>query len=346
MQIIYLKTKTPVSIGDKIKVDNITITITQQFIDDNKGMFEVVEETRYWKCIKEDFFRKFSLNKIYKLNDNKTINDEYAFIDNNGEYNGMYYRNAEFFTPSTEQEYLLQIAKEKYPVGTRFKSVQTGVIFTVKTNSHRYVKYLNGTGIDVEGVPYVYCEGKWAEVLKPILKTEDGKELYEGDSYWFCGIDGTEWKDKSMTNYTSYFVQYTEDKEFSNKCKFFSTKEACQAYIDEHKEKSLNDYEKMFTKLYERSGSSFYVGLINELKSKFPELYWYKIALLIRDDLNGSDCVILNGTDRIYSPSKDEDEDVIMTSSKNQLSGPFNFKDVDKLVKFSRLLGDKINYLF
>jgi hypothetical protein len=344
MQIIYIKTKSPVSIGDKIKIDNITITITQQFIDDNKDMFEVIEETRYWKCIKEVTKNVFVVNKIYKLIENKTINDRFCFINEDGEDDSID-RVFVYFTPSTEQEYLLQVAKEKYPVGCKVRSLCDD-----KTHTVCHVpKWWNDSVIFTQSFVFIYQNGQWAEILKPILTTEDGKELYEGDSYWFCGTSVSRWSDSSMTNYKPYFVKFAINKEFAKECKFFSTKEACQEYIDKHKEKTLEDYEFKLSMQYNNSNVAKFVAadFIQEMKNLYPELYWYKVALLIRDDLNGDWKVDWNNDDYDHKYTVIKIRRRLDTIDyKITQCNAFYFKSAKDRDKFITLMGDKINYLF
>jgi len=73
-------------------------------------------------------------------------------------------------------------AKKMYPIGTTFYSSKSGITFTVKTNAFieendGNIKLANGFG----NVPYVYFNGKWAEIISlPEPKNEiiDNYEIY------------------------------------------------------------------------------------------------------------------------------------------------------------------------
>lgn len=354
MQIIYLKTKTPISIGDKIKIDNITITITQQFIDDNKDMFKVVNETRYWKCIKETSGNVFIVNKIYKLIDNKSISDPYCFTSEYGPADRRP-RPFDFFTPSTEEEYLLQVAKEKYPVGTRFRVVHNPqTICTVKSHDRHINTFVNNNGLVINFIKEeydmncnsasVYWNGKWADVVTPIFVTEDNVNIYEGDSYWFCGINVESWSDESMVNYKAYFVESARKAKFSNYCRFFSTKESCQEYIDKHKEKTLNDYENIFIQDLINRINDKNAGLF--FKNCYPELYWYKIALLIKDDLNDGWTGDWDNIDVVKYVFNKDQNNISIHDNRCAQYNKFYFRSSELRDKFIILMGDKIDYLF
>ena len=47
---------------------------------------------------------QFTIGKIYQLINYKSLNDPFAFIDNNGDRNGWYYNNHKHFKPVYEDE--------------------------------------------------------------------------------------------------------------------------------------------------------------------------------------------------------------------------------------------------
>lgn len=74
----------------------------------------------------------------------------------------------------------------------------------------------------------------WEEVKEPLFITEDGKSVYVGDIYYtvFIKEDCIEtfkvmgkWIAKELDEYTSW----------SKDCKYFSSKEAAEKYIEENK---------------------------------------------------------------------------------------------------------------
>lgn len=161
MQYYYLKTK--VNLGDIIDFNGLKVEVTMNLIKANTELFVVEEELlpEYWECTNdyvdsED--NEYITGSIYKAY-NKYINNVIRI--------GSFSCN-EFFKPSTkeafERQELLEEAKRRYPVGTRFKSVLSGKIYTIKSTSYRWII----KGIEVDDAPWVYYDGKWAEILTPL----------------------------------------------------------------------------------------------------------------------------------------------------------------------------------
>lgn len=81
---------------------------------------------------------------------------------------------------------LLNEAKRRYPVGTKFISPESGRKYTVENNTHR--EYPNGN-VEVDKVPWLYWNGKWAEIIEsPEIKGGD-----KGDN----SVDNLEWETPS-----------------------------------------------------------------------------------------------------------------------------------------------------
>lgn len=92
---------------------------------------------------------------------------------------------------------LLKYAYDNFPKGTKFKSV-TGIEGT----STGKFKFLDGDkgiameGVDVGGLILGYGFEIWATVIedrKPLLISEDGVELFDGDKYWSANNICGEW---------------------------------------------------------------------------------------------------------------------------------------------------------
>jgi len=86
--------------------------------------------------------------------------------------------------------YLLKEAIIKYPIGTKFKSVTTGKIFTVKNHDFNEGTNICFETIEPNGIGNhigcVYSDGKWAEIVKESEFEENN--WYEcGDGRGFCG---------------------------------------------------------------------------------------------------------------------------------------------------------------
>ena len=78
---------------------------------------------------------------------------------------------------------LLEEAKLKYPIGTKFKSPQSGIIFTIETvckwtesSDHKEVRCRINNN---EYHPYLYYNNKWAEIISsPVLQVINQYEIY------------------------------------------------------------------------------------------------------------------------------------------------------------------------
>lgn len=72
-----------------------------------------------------------------------------------------------------EKEDLLEEAKRRFPIGTTFKSAQSGDLYTVKSNSHT----MKCGNIDVDGIPWLYYNGKWAEIVEKSWESRITSEM-------------------------------------------------------------------------------------------------------------------------------------------------------------------------
>ena len=84
----------------------------------------------------------------------------------------------EGFIPPTKEQDLLEEAKRRYPVGTRFKSPQNQGIFTVETYDELHSRWIGNTFLIVNvGNPskgeYLCNNGVWAEIIEEV--TEEWK---------------------------------------------------------------------------------------------------------------------------------------------------------------------------
>ena len=69
----------------------------------------------------------------------------------------------------------LEYAKIHYPIGTVFISPQSGDTYTVMTNTHKVM----GENVDVDGVPWLFFDGIWAQVISyPKNKIINQYEIY------------------------------------------------------------------------------------------------------------------------------------------------------------------------
>jgi hypothetical protein len=345
MKIIYLEEK-EVKMGDKVSLNGVEVTVTQQLIDDLPNLFKVEEEQEaqivpeYVKCIKDTgVYRGAKCGEILKSWYSPDKSFPYRFESKYGE-NG--YMNSEsfytFFKPSTKEAWLLQEAKRRYPKGTKFKNPSTGKI-CVASGIYNFWPYRRNSieNVTEEGLPY--CDGQWAEIAKPLFTTEDGVEIYEGDKCWFLlNEDITSGKEFSDIHYDKWVGS---DKE---KGKYFSTREAAEEYIAKHKEKTLEDYEKELltdSKIYRNKADmwTYPTDIYRWLRENEPKLYWSKVLQLIADDLNEGKCV-----NRIFI--KRHGGDYIPVFDKESLRGTPMFASKSDAMKAIKIMGDKLDLIY
>ena len=135
--------------------------------------------------------------------------------------------NPELFIVEDPMQELLDKAIRDYPAGTVFKSL-FGKICTVKNKPCYSIGEHSSIIIDGK---YVYKDGRWAEVLPLKFITEDGVSIY-GDmkTYAIC-------KEELILDLPCVYGGN------SPALIYFYHKENALAYIEKHKEKTLEDYE-------------------------------------------------------------------------------------------------------
>jgi len=83
-------------------------------------------------------------------------------------------------------------AAKRYPVGTKFIDMEDGKIRTVASNYFLVGDCEVNCDTPEEewedhklcSNPFLFLNGKWAEIVTPLFKTEDGVDLYEGDLFY------------------------------------------------------------------------------------------------------------------------------------------------------------------
>jgi hypothetical protein len=177
--IYYLKQQ--VSLGDKVNINGVKVELSQQIVDDNPQLFEVVCE--------DDILIKEARNR-YKVGD---------VIDG--------------------------LASNK--IRSRINN-----LYQIRISNHKVLV----DGAHDNGCALVLFENnKWAEVVEPLLTSEDGVNLYEGDSYWWVDIEFDKYELSSKC--TCKKEIFTDD--YPESSVVFPTKEAAQKYIDENKPKDF-----------------------------------------------------------------------------------------------------------
>lgn len=336
MQYYYLKQK--VNLGDIIDFNGLKVEVTMNLIKANPELFVVEEEKEllpeYWECIKNDttstFLVKIQKGRIYKRCNierwNKHIVHHYGiYICTVGSKEQIKY-----FKPSTkeafERQELLEEAKRRYPVGTRFKSVLSGKIYTIESTSHKWID----KGIEADNLPWVYYDGNWAEILTPLFQTEDKVDIYEGDEYWYS---------YKSAHCCCHCGNANLNVTFPDDIIRFSTKEATEAWLKANKPKDLQYYEDLVC-----NSNTF-----DMLKTISPKLYYLQILSLIQRDLDDgwkpdwkNSCELkyyIYYWNRQHSTYRVESNTVCNT-------GVIYFKSEKSAQKAIEIMGDKLNYIF
>ena len=337
MKIYYLKQE--VKIGDKVIIYNVDVEITQYIINNNPNLFTVEESEikvipEYVKCIKGESDCSYNIiGKIYPV-DNYSYEDERLYIENDpvpicnidlsvdtvNEGRNIDYKSA------TQQDWdnqtLLDEAKEKYPIETKFKSALIDNNCYKVDNS--YIGFYHNGDIIVNDPtgPSIYHNGKWAK--KYLFTTEDEVDIYEGDES--TAVRKKQMQIVSTCNY---------DGDGSDALLYFSTKGAAEYYVAKHKEKNLGDYE---APLFTTNG--IYYRSFRWLKSHEPKLYYTKVLQLIADDLNGDWKPNFSNIDNKYQIDFTRKTCNIHCGGDE---GCIYFKTEELVNKAITLLGDKIN---
>ena len=240
--------------------------------------------------------------------------------------------NPELFIVEDTMQELLDEAKKRYPVGTVYKhfnseyTITNPDMLTVSEMDHHFEGNTSfGTSIWVMSGAYngvVYTDGKWAEILPLKFTTEDGVGIYgdmktylvhpndSGDiRFWHCSWDG-------------------DSKGDGNK--YFYHKENALAYIEKHREKTLEDYE-----------NSLGLSVWNWFKPHELKLYYTKILQLIADDLNDGRYIHERGRVSFHI-NKEGGVNLHMGDDE----GCVYFKSKELAEKARDILGDKLECLF
>jgi hypothetical protein len=161
-----------------------------------------VPQERKWllTCIKQDKFieqseldkyddegnliQNFEFGKWYKANSGhlyyiKSKKEFYGFNNCTGWVNYTHGDlNLNGFIPATDQEVsdrLLEYARSKYPVGTKFKSCYQQDLATVIDLNYKWVDYYKA--VENSNGGWVYQLGKWAEIVESPKEQVDDNEI-------------------------------------------------------------------------------------------------------------------------------------------------------------------------
>lgn len=163
--------------------------------------------------------------KVYIALDGKAIMITKGLNDNN--YQGLHF--TDYLTQEgvrgSYNEFILNKVRCEYSKGTRIKSMLNGFTYI----SDGDFEWLSPDEINVKcgaNSIHVFYNGKWAEKLTPLFKTEDGVDIYEGD--------------KSVRVSKMDFI--IEDPDLNNgvlvnEYWYFSTTKEAEKYVKEERER-------------------------------------------------------------------------------------------------------------
>lgn len=214
-----------VPIGTKFKhkgYDSLVYTI--RGIKDDNALIE-------WKTGKEDFFTIKQVNQYFKDGtwiEYKEKEKEYEILS------GVFRYDVNIFSYSEDK-----LLKSLVPHIKSVKRLFDGEVFTIGDNIQHNTAEDKGKILSIhlkeDGYIYFstsYCKSEMGtrydncKKIKPLFKTEDGKEMFEGDNIYY--IDN--WKIiESKIPASQYNSMY------AGAFKRFSTKKAAQNYIENHK---------------------------------------------------------------------------------------------------------------
>ena len=345
MMYSYLKQK--VFLGDIIDFKGLKVEVTDNLVKSNPDLFVVEEELlpEYWERVINT--SNFTKGKVYKIKDRTNLEKWGNFIDDQGQTNGSAPENYKYFKPSTPEAFqrqeLLEEAKRRYPVGTRFKSAFNNDCKGEVSTTNFYWWFDTDIVVDVRGGKSVYSKGAWAEVIKPIFKSEDGVDIYEGDTIYYVRKD---FKDSSneVIEYRNYCGLYSDLNIY------FSTKEAAEEYVAKNKPKDLQYYEDLLLNPVETytdyTFCTFNSTHYDWLKNKEPKLYWLKILELIQQDLDDGWKPDWKDANYKYRIEKHGSLNYNIESYRTWDSGLCNFKSEESAQKAMELMKDKLDIIF
>lgn len=268
-KVIFTPDTRELEIGQWFMYGEYCTLLTIDLVKSAPNTFKVVE-SKYPKYIKSNgILKSIPKDVIY-------MTDEYGRISFS---NFMY--TTSHFDVCTELEYqqqeLAREAKKRYPIGTIYIDIETGGTHRIETGSFR-TDAGEGSQFSESGKGYLNKCGVWAKIIKPMLTTTDGVDIYEGDTFW-----GVSKNTYVMNNYSADIDTIHNFTSRSICFVYFKSEEIALKWIYDNKPKTLRTYENRLkysdANLY---GHNPYVWL----KNSEPRLYWTKILKMVRDDLN------------------------------------------------------------
>lgn len=180
------------------------------------------------------------------------------------------------------EAFKLAEAKTRYPIGTRFypahleiKRDRYCIIISHKLSEPN--EFLGNISFESshsgkKWIPNVYTGSKWAEIIKPVCKTEDNVFLYEGDS---CIYVGTNPNDKGSYMKPCHWSLFPENPDIKDRL-LFSTKQAAERWIEENKQIELADFPRPSALYYCRENE----GIAKTFRDANTNKWYYESDLL------------------------------------------------------------------
>jgi hypothetical protein len=183
---------------------------------------------------------------------------------------GLYYKN-KWYLPKKKEKLL-------FPIGTKFKHKHDDehvYIIDAVQNNKVYIDWKDNTShksiYAIKDANEYFKDGTWIEYKAPtpLLITEDGFEIFEGDSYYFIWIKQP---DLNQKVYVPYFVEdaklLEEEESWSKDAKYFSTQKAARNYIENNKPcLSFNDIVDNSHYVYSLEKGKFLTILEEDLRN-------------------------------------------------------------------------------
>lgn len=338
---LYYKEK-QINIGNLIIIDDVKIVLTKEIVDNNPNLFIELE---YVKLLEDWSIGDEYLGEIFELSTLNNLNKfESAPTKEDFRKNIFFWINNEYFEVATKEDFDKQeLTREAIKRG--FDKLPKWLIYpwqkeqkpqnpSWSVNKEFYFTENMKDSFLHKGV-IIYKSGVWAKILKPLLVTDDGVELFEGSNFWTVSKKDFSFSYKILKNDPNFGKDYFRRSEFM----YFSTKELVDKYIEENSVKSLEYYEDIL-KL------KAYLGFYDTLRIQDPKLYWTKILQLIADDLN-EEINLKQRPRATYTINFDKSFQKYVTGSWYDInSGYVQFKNEEVAKQAINIMGSKLDYIY
>lgn len=290
MKQLYYK-ETPVEIGQIINVNNINVLVNESLIENNPLSFSY-KFIQYVKLIKDwsvggefigEIFELSSLNNLDKFQEAPSKQDFRKYIE--------FWISYGYFETVTKEDFIKQeLTKEAIKRG--FDKCPKWLIYPWQSDPIKRKPNWSGSNAFywaendlLYKTVTIYYKGQWAKIVEPLLTTDDGVELFIGDTIWIISKKDFSYSSKILNDDSGFGKIYFKRSEFM----YYSREDLVHKYIKNNKPKTLEDYENILLlndNLADTDLENDIWEMYAWLKRNEPKLYWSKILELIADDLN------------------------------------------------------------